>query len=159
MCVAHRNLSPCSQEWRELLGSDYSPFMFPSPRNPQVHFVDYKAAWHTAAKKAGLSNRRIYDLRSTFASRANSCRATGITVAQLLGHANTQILPTYVRPFDENTRAVISAMDAARNFAQARPKFSSIRRNLPAHARTCAWSSLIRLRVHAFDILPHTRTV
>lgn len=97
------------------LGTDYSWFVFPTPRNPQVHFVDYKTAWRTAAKKAGLNDRRIYDLRSTFASRADSCRATGLKVAQLLGHVSTQIFPTYVRRLDENTRAVISAMDAARN--------------------------------------------
>ena len=100
--------------WRELFGPELSPFVFPSPRNPSVHFVDYKTAWRTAAKKAGLSDRRIYDLRATFASRANVCHATGLTVAHLLGHASTQILPTYVRPFDENTRALIEAMDAAR---------------------------------------------
>lgn len=100
--------------WRELFGPEFSPFVFPSPRNPDVHFVDYKTAWRTAAKKAGLADRRIYDLRSTFASRANVCHATGLTVAHLLGHASTQILPTYVRPVDENTRALIQAMDAAR---------------------------------------------
>ena len=100
--------------WRELFGPALSPFVFPSPRNPDVHFVDYKTAWRTAAKKAGLTDRRIYDLRSTFASRANACHATGLTVAHLLGHASTQILPTYVRPVDENTRALIQAMDAAR---------------------------------------------
>jgi hypothetical protein len=37
-----------------------------------------------------------------------------LTVAHLLGHANTQILPTYERPLDENTRALIEAMDTAR---------------------------------------------
>jgi integrase len=56
----------------------------------------------------------VYDLRATFASRANVCHATGLTLAQLLGHTSTQILPTYVRPFDENTKALIEAMDAAR---------------------------------------------
>jgi len=61
-----------------------------------------------------MADRRIYDLRSTFASRANVCHATGLTLAHLLGHANTQILPTYVRPLDENTRALIEAMDTAR---------------------------------------------
>ena len=101
--------------WRRLFGPEFSPFVFPSPRNPTVHFVDYKTAWRTAAKKAGLADRRIYDLRATFASRANVCHATGLTVAHLLGHANTQILPTYVRPLDENTRALIEAMDTARN--------------------------------------------
>ncbi len=100
--------------WRELFGPEFSPFVFPSPRNPALHFVDYKTAWRTAAKKAGLADRRAYDLRATFASRANVCHATGLTVAHLLGHASTQILPTYVRPVDENTRALIGAMDAAR---------------------------------------------
>ena len=103
------------RQWREFLASNSSPFVFPSPRNPSAHFRDYKTAWRTALKKAGLSNRRIYDLRSTFASRANQCHATGLTVAHLLGHANTNVLPAYVRPLDENTRAVITALDAARN--------------------------------------------
>jgi len=101
--------------WHRVFGPEFSPFVFPSPRNPKVHFVDYKTAWRTAAKKAELADRRIYDLRATFASRANVCHATGLTVAHLLGHANTQILPTYVRPLDENTRALIEAMDTARN--------------------------------------------
>lgn len=107
--------------WRELFGPALSPFVFPSPRNPKVHFVDYKTAWRTAVKKAGFADRRIYDLRSTFASRANVCHATGLTVAHLLvlGHASTQILPTYVRPVDENTRALIEAMDAARKNQRA----------------------------------------
>jgi integrase len=106
------------ERWRELFGPETSPFVFPSPRNPQVHFSDYKTAWRTAAKKAGLADRRIYDLRATFASRANMCHATGLTVAHLLGHASTQILPTYVRPLDENTRALIEAMNVARKKQQ-----------------------------------------
>jgi integrase len=80
-----------------------------------MHITDYKGAWRRAAEEAGLKDRRIYDLRSTFASRANSCRASGLTVAQLLGQANTQILPTYVKPLDENTKAVIDALGVARN--------------------------------------------
>ena len=54
-------------------------------------------------------------LRASFATRANAYGASGLTIAQLLGHANnTQILPTYVKPLDENTKAVINALDAAR---------------------------------------------
>ncbi len=45
--------------------------------------------------RPGIPDRRIYDLRDSFALRANACRASGLTIAQLLGHANnTQILPT-----------------------------------------------------------------
>jgi integrase len=103
------------KEWRVMLGSEFSPYVFPSPRIPGMHITDYKNAWQKAAAKAGLKDRRIYDLRSTFASRANGCRASGMTVAHLLGHASTQILPTCVKPIDENTKAIIEALDAVRN--------------------------------------------
>jgi integrase len=76
--------------------------------------TDYKKAWQKAAREAGLRNSRIYDLRATFASRANGCKASGLTVAHLLGHASTQILPTYVKSLDENTRVLIEALDSAR---------------------------------------------
>ena len=102
-------------QWRAILGSNFSPYVFPSTRIPAMHITDYKSAWRKAASKACLSDRRAYDMRATFASRANGCRASGLTVAQLLGQANTQILPTYVKPLDENTRAVIDALDVARN--------------------------------------------
>jgi integrase len=109
--------SCCKQallNWRATLGPDFSAYVFPSPRVPDNHQTEYKTAWRTAARKSGLSGRRIYDLRATFASRANNCRATGLTLAHLLGHTNTQILPTYVKPLDENTKAVIQALNAAR---------------------------------------------
>ena len=102
-------------QWREFLGPGFSQYVFPSPRIPSTHVCDYKKGWQKAAREAGITDRRIYDLRASFASRANACRASGLTIAQLLGHANnTQILPTYVKPLDENTKAVIDALDAAR---------------------------------------------
>lgn len=107
-------------QWRERFGPNFSPFVFPSPRMPETHISDYKKAWQKAAHTAGLSDRRIYDLRATFATRANACRASSLTVAQLLGHSSTQVLPTYVKPLDENTRAVIQAMDASRTSHVAR---------------------------------------
>lgn len=107
------------REWREFLTNNLSPFVFPSPRNPAVHYSDYKTAWRTALHKAGLSYR-LYDLRATFASRANQCRATALTVARLLGHPNTHVLPAYVRPLDENTKAVIVALDDARKTHKVR---------------------------------------
>lgn len=113
---ASRAVANTLLQWREFLGSGFSPYVFPSPRIPGRSLFDNKKAWQKAAREAGLPDRRIYDLRSTFASRANACRASGLTIAQLLGHAtSTQILPTYVKPLDENTKAVIDALDAARS--------------------------------------------
>jgi integrase len=101
-------------QWRERFGPNFSPFVFPSPRIPETHISDYKKAWQKATRSAELADCRIYDLRATFASRANACRASNLTVAHLLGHSSTHVLPTYVKPLDENTRAVIQAMDATR---------------------------------------------
>jgi len=101
-------------KWRINSGPEFSSYVFPSSRIPKAHITDYKKAWHKAAREAGLKNCRIYDLRSTFASRANGCKASGLTIAHLLGHEGTQILPTYVKPLDENTRVLIGALDSAR---------------------------------------------
>jgi integrase len=107
--------------WRSLLEPNIADYVFPSPQISQLHITDYKGAWRRATAAAGLQDRRVHDLRATFASRANGCRASGLTVAQLLGHASTQILPTYVKPLDENTKAIISALDAARSSHAAKP--------------------------------------
>jgi integrase len=102
------------KEWQSLLGSQRSPYVFPSPRREGNHMTDYKKPWQNAVRDAGIQGRRIYDFRASFASRANACQASNLTLAHLLGHASTQILPTYVKPLDENTRAIISALDSAR---------------------------------------------
>jgi len=102
--------------WREMFGPTLSEFVFPSPQNPASHFVDYKRAWKNAVTAAGLNDRRTYDCRATFATRVNShCHASALSVAQLLGHASTTILPTYVKPLDANTKEIIQTLDQARS--------------------------------------------
>jgi len=76
-------------QWRKFLGPGFSEYVFPSPRIPSTHVSDYKKAWQKAARESGILDRRIYDLRASFASRANACHASGLTIAQLLGHANS----------------------------------------------------------------------
>jgi integrase len=98
-----------------VLGSGVLAKCIPKSTNTVNSPHGLKKAWQKAARDAGIPDRRIYDLRASFASRANACHASGLTIAQLLGHASsTQILPTYVKPLDENTKAVINALDAAR---------------------------------------------
>jgi len=102
------------QLWRNFLGPEYSEYLFPSPRNPHAYWPGYQKPWKEAAKVARLGDRRIHDLRSTFATRANAARATELTLAHLLGHSSTAILPTYAKALDENMRAVITRLDAQR---------------------------------------------
>lgn len=113
----------CRQQltlWCEFLGPGYSEYLFPSPRNPKKHWTGYQKPWKEAISSAGLGDRRVYDLRATFATRANAARATELTVAHLLGHSSIAILPTYAKALDENTRAVIAELDARRTYVHTK---------------------------------------
>jgi hypothetical protein len=84
---------------------------------------DRKCLVQTVTRRTGLGDRRTDDLRATFASRANSCHATSLTVVHLLGHDSTQVFPAYVKTLDENTKAVIEALDAARTSQSTLSRF------------------------------------
>ena len=103
------------QMWKTRSENNGSKFVFPSLVKPGSHLVDYRAAWGEAVKASGLRDRRIYDLRATFASRMNSGQTSPLTIAQLLGHASTSILPTYVKPLDSNMRTAILELARVRD--------------------------------------------
>ena len=102
------------QAWKTLLGPEHSEYVFPPPRKRNAFWTGYELPWKAAVKAAGLGDRRVYDLLSTFATRANAAQATSLTLAHLLGHSSTAILPTYAKALDENTRAVIDKLDEIR---------------------------------------------
>src|SRR5580704_9555850 len=58
--------------WKKLTGPEVSPFVFFYPNDPTKHLLAVRKTWARALKDAGVSPRRIYDLRSTFSSRLNA---------------------------------------------------------------------------------------
>jgi integrase len=101
--------------WQVFVGQGYSKFVFPAMRTPNEHWSCYQDAWNRATAKVGLIDRRVYDLRSTFATRVNAAaHVTDLTLAHLLGHASTGILPTYAKAIDENTRSTMSRLNSLR---------------------------------------------
>jgi integrase len=56
--------------WRSFLGSEFSPYVFPSMRTPSKPLKDVRRSWAKALKDAGLPNGLVlYDLRHTHATR------------------------------------------------------------------------------------------
>lgn len=104
------------RKWKSLSGPKFPDFVFANPNNPSRHIEDYKRQWRAITKKAGVVGHRMFDTRSTFATRVNACAQSILTVAQLLGHKGTSVsvLPAYVRPLDENTRSMLNSLDVAR---------------------------------------------
>jgi len=45
------------------------PFLFPSDRNPRGHQTGLKTVWRKTLRRAKIPYFRIYDLRSTYATR------------------------------------------------------------------------------------------
>ena len=74
------------QNWRRMFGPEFSEFVFASPRNRNVHLTDYKSAWRNAAQTAGLRDRRIYDLRSTFATHSAYALPLELSLIDLSQH-------------------------------------------------------------------------
>jgi integrase len=52
--------------------SGEGPFLFPSDQNPGGHQASLKTVWRRTLRRAKISYFRIYDLRSTYATRLSA---------------------------------------------------------------------------------------
>ena len=90
-------------QWRNLLGPKFSQWVFPHFENRRHRLQNGgRKAWANTLKKAGLPYFPIYYLRHTFASRLTTAGVSPLTIAQMLGHSSTQIVPRYAQVMDQN---------------------------------------------------------
>lgn len=75
--------------------SGESPRLFPNDRNPAGHQGSFKKAWATALRKAKVPYFRIYDLRSTYATRLSSGGVADEWVTQLLRQGDSKVFKKY----------------------------------------------------------------
>ncbi len=97
--------------WKKLTGPAASPFVFFYPNDPTTHLRAVRKTWARALKEAGVEPRRIYDLRSTFATRLNAAGVPQVFVDQLMGHAGG-LAQTYAKANDEFRRGAIDKLEA-----------------------------------------------
>jgi len=95
--------------WRKLTGST-SEFVFFYPNDPKKHLLQVPKSWNRALKDAKVERRRIYDLRSTFATRLNAAGVPQVFVEQLMGHAGG-LAQTYAKANEEYSRAAIDKLE------------------------------------------------
>jgi integrase len=101
--------------WRDLLGPEFSSYVFPNMRDPSKSLRDLRRSWARALKDAGLQYFRLYDLRHTLASRLTQAGVSPLFVAQIIGHSSTSILSTYARAIDEYRRDAIHKLENLRS--------------------------------------------
>jgi integrase len=71
------------------------PYLFPSDDNPLGHQVTFKTAWSAALRRAKVPYFRIYDLRSTDATRLSAGGVADEWVTQLLRQGDAKVFKKY----------------------------------------------------------------
>ncbi len=72
-----------------------SPYLFPSGANSDGYQKTFKTVWHATLRRAGVSYFRIYDLRSTYATRLSAGGVADEWVTQLLRQGDAKVFKKY----------------------------------------------------------------
>jgi integrase len=75
--------------------SGEGPFLFPSDRNPTGHLTKLKTVWRKTLRRAKIPYFRIYDLRSTYATRLSAGGVADEWVTQMLRQSDAQVFKKY----------------------------------------------------------------
>ena len=113
--------------WRELVGSEFSPFVFPNFRDPGQPAKDIRKTWAKALTDAGIEYFWLYNLRHTYTSRLSAAGVPDLFVAQMIGHSSPSILQRYSKAIDEYRRDAVRKLEALR---AAYAQQSSIKRDI-----------------------------
>lgn len=71
------------------------PWLFPSPKISGGHQTNFKKTWERTLQKAGIGYFRLYDLRSTHATRLSAGGVADEWVTQLLRQTDAKVFKKY----------------------------------------------------------------
>ena len=71
------------------------PWLFPNDGNRSGHQTAFKKVWGTTLRKAGVRYFRLYDLRSTYATRLSAGGVADEWVTQMLRQTDAQVFKRY----------------------------------------------------------------
>lgn len=80
---------------RQMAIAGESPFLFPSDLNESGHQTTFKTVWHKTLRRAKVPYFRIYDLRSTYATRLSAGGVADEWVTQMLRQGDAQVFKKY----------------------------------------------------------------
>jgi integrase len=80
---------------RQMAIAQESPFLFPSARKEGRHQTTFKKVWAKTLRRAKIPYFRIYDLRSTYATRLSAGGVADEWVTQMLRQGDAQVFKKY----------------------------------------------------------------
>ena len=90
-------------------------YLFPSDFNAEGHQRSLRTVWRLTLKRAGVSYFRLYDLRSTYATRLSAGGVADEWVTQLLRQGDSQVFKKYSRMKLQMQREALSKLNRHAN--------------------------------------------
>jgi len=97
------------------------PWLFPSSKNPTGYQTNFKKTWERTLRKAGLPYFRLYDLRSTHATRLSAGGVADEWVTQMLRQTDAKVFKKYSQMKLQMKREALVKMNRKANEAQPKP--------------------------------------
>src|SRR5450432_3006925 len=91
------------------------PYLFPSDKSESGHQATFKTVWHKTLKRAKITYFRIYDLRSTYATRLSAGGVADEWVTQLLRQGDSQVFKKYSQMKLQMKREALQKMSRQAN--------------------------------------------
>jgi integrase len=95
--------------------SGTGPWLFPCDRNPLGYRQTFKDVWKTTLQRAGVQYFRLYDLRSTYATRLSAGGVAEEWVTQLLRQGDSQVFKKYSQMKLQMKREALQKMNRQAN--------------------------------------------
>jgi integrase len=109
---------------KQLAISGPGDFLFPSDENASGHQKTFKTAWHATLRRAKVQYFRIYDLRSTYATRLSAGGVADEWVTQLLRQGDAKVFKKYSQMKLQMKREALAKLNRQAN--ETGPGFGTV---------------------------------
>jgi integrase len=101
------------------------PWLFPSSKSPTGYQTNFKKTWEKALRKAGLPYFRLYDLRSTHATRLSAGGVADEWVTQMLRQTDAKVFKKYSQMKLQMKREALARLNREANEMEPGPSFDT----------------------------------
>jgi integrase len=112
---------------QQLKISGTGQYLFPSEPNPSAYQKTFKTAGHATLRRVGVTYFRIYDLRSTYATRLSAGGVADEWVTQLLRQGDAKVFKKYSQMKLQMKREALTKLNRFAN--ETGPSFGTVRPN------------------------------
>ncbi len=109
---------------KQLAISGPGDYLFPSDENASGHQKTFKTAWHATLRRAKVPYFRIYDLRSTYATRLSAGGVADEWVTQLLRQGDAKVFKKYSQMKLQMKREALAKLNRQAN--ESGPGFGTV---------------------------------